>query len=192
MYAGGNVGGFATSCIVLALDSQTGKTLWSTTFSDNLSNGITVSGGIVYFAGMSGVAYALDATSGSTTWTAASLLPPDSPMRGPIAVSAAGIAYVAVSGLLVAYDGASGDQLWKYSLGGPMNNMVSSPVIDASGTLYVGSQGTNSIVGLNSTDGAVLFTWQNIGSIGGCAALAPDLVVIAARTEAGGILAALV
>ena len=120
-----------------ALNSATGKVIWTTVLGDAIESSPSASGGEIYVGADNGHVYALQSSNGHVIWTARAA----GKVKGSPAVDAAkGLVVVGDgTGVVRAFATATGKSLWEYAAGGAISV---SPSIAVS-TVYVGSSNGN-------------------------------------------------
>lgn len=134
VYAGGAgrwANGDRVSDAVYALDAETGRRRWQTSFEDVWFERPAVVGTTVYVFGSEDVLYALDTATGEERWRYV-----DATNVGHLRV-ADGTVYAGGHDRLVALDSNTGDVRWQYATDGP----VYRPLAVAGGCVFVNDSG---------------------------------------------------
>ena len=120
-----------------ALNSATGKVVWTTVLGDAIESSPSASGGDIFVGADNGDVYAMQSTTGHIVWTARAA----GKVKGSPAVDAAkGLVVVGDgTGVVRAFAMGTGKPLWEYAAGGAI---TVSPTI-AVNTVYVGSSNGN-------------------------------------------------
>jgi outer membrane protein assembly factor BamB len=123
-----------TNTRFVALNEQTGATVW--TFNNNNANttSAAVNGGIVYFGTGRGNIYALNATTGAQKWVSTTGAGVTS--SPALALGSSSLLVGSNDHYLYSLDMATGIRLWRYPTGGSVS---SSPAV-ADGRVFFGSQ----------------------------------------------------
>jgi outer membrane protein assembly factor BamB len=159
--------------IVRALDLETGKEAWRSEYAAPYSvnpaalahgpgpkSTPVIAGGRVFAFGISGILSALDLASGKLLWrTEAPAAPPEfGTAMSPIVEGNAVIVHLGAQdkGEIVAFEVSSGKPRWRWRGDGPA---YASPVVaDVGGTRQLITQTENSLIGLDVTSGASLWS----------------------------------
>lgn len=145
---------------LVALNANSGAFLWQYAIANGnpyseLSSGISVANGLVYFDGENGTLYALNESAGTLAWST----PVGSPVIGNASSPAvtSGVIYVgSLDGNLYALNATTGALLWKTPTGGGIS---SSPAV-ANGVVYVASSDKH-FYALDATSGSVLWSFAS-------------------------------
>jgi outer membrane protein assembly factor BamB len=147
---------YAASGDLLAINSKTGKLIWSYPIGNpqgsDVWDGPSVYNGVVYVGGSNSTIYALGANNGSLIWSS------EVALESNISVGD-GIVYLpSADGNLYALDAYSGDELWKYA----SPNLHPGESAVANGVVYVGmsnNSGQGRIVALDTSSGDVVWEY---------------------------------
>jgi len=166
IYTVGKTGSYSIGRYVYALDSQDGNKLWETD-SDRFSTAPALSdNGTILVGGAYGL-YALNLLDGSQKWLASiSGVSNSAPAIGQDTV------YIGTEGHnlnLYAIDKSDGSAKWSFNTGW---EVYASPIIDAAGTIYIGSVG-KMFYALNP-DGNVKWQYEASGKIYSSAVIGSD------------------
>ncbi len=170
---------------VYALAADTGRIIWTFRTGERVRATPTVDNGTVYIGSWDKFLYALGAVTGQMRWK--TLL---SGQVQTTALVADGVVYCASrKASVVALDAQTGQITWEYSYGSNMW-VESSPRLH-NGIVYIGSSGSQMIVGLHSQTGEIftgffsdLYYWSTPAIVG-------DTLCIGATSgqDKGGLLA---
>ncbi|MCX7819272.1 MAG: PQQ-like beta-propeller repeat protein [Kiritimatiellae bacterium] len=120
--------------VLYALESQTGRELWTFRAGGPILHAAAVAEGRVFFGGADGRLYAVAAADGRHLWSLAT----GAAIWNAPAVQGDVVIVGGRDGVLYAVDGASGRVRWRAPLGAPLLN---SPAVDpARGRVYIGSE----------------------------------------------------
>jgi len=143
---------------VYAWNAKTGFLIWKEQLFNVGGSSPAILNGVVYIAVANGetevtTLYALDATTGTTLWTApvGTHSSPDFP---PTPALGASMVYVITEGELFALDAHTGTQLWTYTVGN-VKGLYPAPCV-ADGVVYASSL-DNNVYALNATTGALIW-----------------------------------
>ncbi|WP_267643231.1 Ig-like domain-containing protein [Haloarchaeobius amylolyticus] len=149
---GGSVYVATDAGTLYSLDASTGTEQWSTTLtasSNYFVSSPVLADGTVYIADGSEM-HAVDATSGSISWTAPATF---DGYTGVSPALANGTLYFGGAGTLSALDASGAGYVWNYSV---CADLDPSPAV-ADGTVYVGSRGGD-VLAVDATEGDL--TWR--------------------------------
>jgi outer membrane protein assembly factor BamB len=133
--------------------------LWSTQPDLSGLGEPSLLGGVLYVGAASGSVYALDASTGTTIWTAQGLTGYGYP--GPPALANGAVFITSISGFIYAFRASDGKTLWKTAIG--FCCQQSAPAVE-NGMVYVGSP-NGLLYALNERDGTVAWTATTGGAI---------------------------
>jgi len=178
--AGGKVFIGTMTGILHAIDSDTGKDLWTFKTPGAIIHTCAVAGDKVFFGSADGKVYAVNTTDGTYAWsfqTGAAVW--NSPLvhKGMVVIGSR-------DGKLYAIDADSGGIKWAASTGGPL---LSSPALDAkAGRIYIGSEDMH-VYAFDFSDGTRLWRSDKLPGVsfrGYHPVVAPDGSVMITVTPA--------
>lgn len=158
--------------VIMCLNADNGKELWRDKYkAPNVTGAAsrhpgprsspTVAGGKVITLGVVGILSCMDVSTGKLSWYK-DPYPNDIPKfftaMSPIVVDGMVIAQLggAGNGAVIAYDLATGNEKWKWDQAGP--DYGSPALLEVAGSRQIATPTENSIVGIDITDGKLL--WQ--------------------------------
>jgi outer membrane protein assembly factor BamB len=141
---------------VYALSANTGQVIWTYNTNGKVRATPVLANGTLYVGSWDGYSYALDVNTGQLLWK--------EPLGGAVQSTALvvdGVVYTASREASVfALDATTGKTKWEYSYGNGMWVESSPTLVD--GILYVGSSGSQIIVGFDSQTGNVVTTFYSV------------------------------
>lgn len=166
---------------VYAVNAASGEIVWTYATKDRVRATPAVAEGVVYVGSWDGSLYALDATSGEFIW--------QSPLFGKIqsrALVVDGLVYCASRKASVfAIDAASGEGVWEYMYGS--NMWVESSPVYHQGIVYVGSSGSQWVVGLEASTGKSHTKFMSRSFNWSIPAITEDNVLVIGGTNVPGL-----
>jgi len=178
IYTIGQIGSCSGCQIVYALDSQDGSIIWQTDPGDFATAPSLSDEGKIFIGGNSSLGssglFALNSSDGSRQWYV-----PIGDISGSVTAIGQEAIYVGTAGYsLFALDVADGSIKWGFNTYGKVN---ASPIIDAAGTIYIGSNSKN-FYALNP-DGTIKWQYQASEAIKPSAAIGQDGTVYLASYD---------
>ncbi|OGT06111.1 MAG: outer membrane protein assembly factor BamB [Gammaproteobacteria bacterium GWF2_41_13] len=139
---------------VVALEAQTGKTIWQANAHTNLTSGVTAADGKLFMGSENGAVVAFDQVTGARLWVA----PVGNQILAAPAVTKGMVLVKTMDGILEALSETDGRQLWRFTQDVPALSLhaESQPVI--SGNVVVAGFANGKAIGLNVQTGKLLWS----------------------------------